>query len=121
MVMWPTPYRGRDRVWPRPEPHPMVSNCAIPCGKCAVRNESLGTDPCGNGCDLRFREHLDESDYDHPQHSARGGEEQATDLLRPDRTDRGRLRVGDPASLKNLFKRLYGVSMREWRESHGAL
>ncbi len=66
--------------------------------------------------DLRFREHLGESVYSTILNIRL---EEVKRRLRTSSDQIGRIAVDcgweNPASLKNLFKRLYGVSMRDWK------
>ena len=69
--------------------------------------------------DLRFREHLGESVYASILNVRL---EEVKRRLRTMSDQIGRIAVDcgweNPASLKNLFKRLYGVSMRDWRNAN---
>lgn len=69
--------------------------------------------------DLRFREHLGESVYASILNVRL---EEVKRRLRTSSDQIGRIAVDcgweNPASLKNLFKRLYGVSMRDWRNAN---
>ena len=71
--------------------------------------------------DMRFREHFGESVYSTILNVRL---EEVKRRLRTTSDPIGEIAVAcgweNPASLKNLFKRLYGVSMRDWREKHGA-
>lgn len=71
--------------------------------------------------DLRFREHFGESVYASILNVRL---EEVKRRLRTTSDQIGQIAVAcgweNPSSLKNLFKRLYGVSMRTWRENHGA-
>ena len=66
--------------------------------------------------DLRFREHLGDSVYAAILNVRL---EEVKRRLRTTSDPIGQIAVDcgwrNPASLKNLFKRLYGVSMRDWR------
>lgn len=69
--------------------------------------------------DLRFREHLGESVYASILNVRL---EEVKRQLRTTSDQIGQIAVDcgweNPASLKNLFKRLYGVSMRDWRNTN---